>query len=106
MYPRFFTPPKQSYFLFGPRGTGKSTWLKGQYRDAYWVDLIDPGVFRFFAAAPEKLRQLLAEHPQKVVVIDEVQKAPDLLDVVHGLIEEKKGCRIPLCSSVISSNSG
>ncbi len=92
MYKRFFTAPQQSYFLFGPRGTGKSTWLKQQYPEAYWINLLDPEVFRFFSAAPEKLYQLLEEHPQqKIVVIDEVQKVPDLLNVVHSIIESKKG---------------
>lgn len=92
MYKRFFTPPKQSYFLFGPRGTGKSTWLKQHYPDAYWIDLLNPESFRFFSAAPEKLRQILEEHPdKKIVVIDEVQKVPDLLNSVHSIIEDKKG---------------
>jgi predicted AAA+ superfamily ATPase len=100
MYNRFFTPPQQSYFLFGPRGTGKSTWLKGHYPTAYWVDLVDPESFRFFSAGPERLRQFLEEHPeQKIVVIDEVQKAPDLLDIAHGLIEEKKGYQFVMTGS-------
>jgi predicted AAA+ superfamily ATPase len=100
IYQRFFTPPKQSYFLFGPRGTGKSTWLKMHYSHAYWIDLLDPESFRFFTAAPEKLRQILLERPeQKTIVIDEVQKSPDLLNVVHSLIEEKKGYQFILTGS-------
>lgn len=101
MLKRFFTPPdRNSYFLFGPRGTGKTTWLKSHYPNAYWVDLIDPEVFRFFSAGPEKLRLILAEHSnQKVVVIDEVQKVPDLLNVVHSLIEEKQGYQFILTGS-------
>lgn len=100
MYKRFFTPPQQSYFLFGPRGTGKSTWLKQQYPQAYWINLLDPEAFRFFSAAPEKLRPILEEHPkQKTVVIDEVQKVPDLLNVVHSMIEDKKGYQFILTGS-------
>jgi predicted AAA+ superfamily ATPase len=101
MLKRFFSPPDgSSYFLFGPRGTGKTTWLKTTYPNAYWINLIDPEIFRFFSAAPEKLRQILAEHPsQKIVVIDEVQKVPDLLNVVHSLIEEKKGYQFVLTGS-------
>jgi predicted AAA+ superfamily ATPase len=100
MHKRFFTPPQQSYFLFGPRGTGKSTWLKQQYPNAYWIDLLDPKVFRFFTASPEKLSQILEEHPgQKIVVIDEVQKVPDLLNVVHSIIEDKKGYQFILTGS-------
>ena len=88
---RFFQDPGASYFLFGPRGTGKSTWLRQQYPDALWVDLLAPEVHRRYSAKPERLRELVvgyrgsAENP--LVVIDEVQKAPVLLDVVHELIE-------------------
>ncbi len=100
MFPRFFIPPKQSYFLFGPRGTGKSTWLRSVYPEAYWIDLLDPERFRFLSAGPERLCLLLAECPdKKIVVIDEVQKIPELLDVVHRLIEEKKGYQFVLTGS-------
>lgn len=100
MYKRFFVPPADSsYFLFGPRGTGKTTWLKHQYPNAYWIDLNDPEAFRFFSANPEKLHALITEGKSKVIVIDEVQKAPDLLNVVHRLIEEKKGYQFILTGS-------
>lgn len=99
MLKRFFTAPRQSYFLFGPRGTGKSTWLKQHYPDAYWVDLMDPETFQHFSARPERLRQILTERSERVVVIDEVQKVPDLLNVVHGMIEEKKGYEFILTGS-------
>jgi predicted AAA+ superfamily ATPase len=99
MHPRFFTPPEQSYFLFGPRGTGKSTWLKQRYPEALWIDLTDPELFRFFSAGPERLRQLLAAHPEQRVVVDEVQKVPDLLNVVHAVIEEKRGYQFVLTGS-------
>ncbi len=105
MYKRFFIPPKQSYFLFGPRGTGKSTWLKSYYPNAYYIDLNDPETFRLYTAAPEKLYQILMSSELNFndpeigksyqmgmkVIIDEVQKAPEVLNVVHRLIEEKKG---------------
>ncbi|NGX59149.1 MAG: hypothetical protein KR126chlam3_00296 [Chlamydiae bacterium] len=100
MYQRFFTPPKQSYFLFGPRGTGKTTWLKKKYPRAYWIDLLEPETFRFFAANPERLQAALKAHPgQRTIVIDEVQKLPDLLNVVHSMIEEKKGYQFILTGS-------
>jgi predicted AAA+ superfamily ATPase len=100
MYKRFFTPPEQSYFLFGPRGTGKSTWLKKQYPHAFWIDLLDPVTFRFYAAGPERLGSVLKEHPtHKIIVIDEIQKVPELLDVIHGLIEEKKGYQFIMTGS-------
>ncbi len=101
MLKRFFIPPeKSSYFLFGPRGTGKTTWLKQHYPDAYWINLIDPEIFRLFSTTPERLRQILKEIPdQKIVVIDEVQRAPELLNIVHSLIEEKKGYQFILTGS-------
>ena len=89
---RFFRAPSSHYFLFGPRGTGKSTWLRGNYPDALWVDLLRPEVHRQVVARPERLRELVAGNQGKpVVVIDEVQKAPILLDVVHDLIERRAG---------------
>lgn len=100
MYRRLFIPPKHSYFLFGPRGTGKSTWLRQTYPDAYWVDLLDPESYRFFLAGAERLRYILEENPdKKIVVIDEIQKIPELLDVIHSLIEEKKDYRFIMTGS-------
>ncbi|MDZ7363614.1 MAG: AAA family ATPase [candidate division KSB1 bacterium] len=90
--PRFFIAPKQSFFLFGPRGTGKSTFLKQHYPNALWIDLLKPDVFRAYAGRPERLVELVHGNPEKkFIVIDEVQKVPDILSVVHSLIEEKKG---------------
>lgn len=98
--PRFFRAPRQSFFLFGPRGTGKSTWLRASHPDALWVDLLDPETCRRFEARPERLRELIAGSPRRqVVVVDEVQKVPALLDVVHGLCEEHKGLRFILTGS-------
>ena len=99
MYKRFFIPPEQSYFLFGPRGTGKSTWLKEHYPDAFWIDLLDPELFRLFSAFPEKLISTLEARKERTIVIDEVQKIPELLDVIHKLIEGKKGYTFILTGS-------
>lgn len=100
MIPRIFSPPKYSYFLFGPRGTGKSTLLKRYYPCALWIDLLEPDVFRLYSARPERLRELVLAHPEnKTVVIDEVQKIPDLLSVVHSLIEKKPGIQFVLTGS-------
>lgn len=100
MYQRFFTPPKGSYFLFGPRGTGKSTWLRRQYPNAIWIDLLKPELFRLYSAGAERLKETLKANPsQKTVVIDEVQKIPELLDVVHSLIEAKEGYQFIMTGS-------
>jgi predicted AAA+ superfamily ATPase len=91
---RFLRDPRQSFFLFGPRGTGKSTWLRRRFPDAVWVDLLDPELQRSLAARPERLREIIEGEPsRKTVVIDEVQRAPALLDVVHGFVESRQRLR-------------
>lgn len=97
---RAFNPPKQSYFILGPRGTGKSTFMHTHYKDALWIDLLKPDVLRTYLARPEHLKNLIDGHPNpSVVIIDEVQKAPELLSVVHSLIEEKRGLQFILTGS-------
>ncbi|MFC1825300.1 ATP-binding protein [Thermodesulfobacteriota bacterium] len=98
--PRFFQDISQSYFLFGPRGTGKSTWIEYMLGDAVRIDLLDPEVFRAYSARPERLREIAeAQDPGATIVIDEIQKVPQLLDVVHQLIEKKIGWRFVLTGS-------
>src|SRR4030067_2123971 len=97
---RFFSAPSGSFFLFGPRGTWKSTWLRAAWQDTIWVDLLDPEAQRLFQARPERLRELVAGQPQAgEVVIDEVQKVPALLDVVHELVEKDRNPRFVLTGS-------
>jgi predicted AAA+ superfamily ATPase len=81
--PRFFKVSKKSCFVFGPRGTGKTTFLKKTFPDALWFDLLEPETFRSFSAKPERLSELIAGNGKKTVVIDEIQKLPELLDVIH-----------------------
>jgi len=98
--PRFFRPGKEHFFLLGPRGTGKTLWTRHHYPDALRVDLLDPETHRSLAARPERLIELVAansERPQ--VVIDEIQKLPALLEVVHLLIERKMGQQFVLTGS-------
>lgn len=97
---RFFKASKQSFFLFGPRGTGKSTWLKKHYPNAIWIDLLELDQLRSYSAMPERLKEVIDAQPnQKVVVIDEVQKVPEILSVVHALIEEKRELQFILTGS-------
>lgn len=87
---RFFVDPKDSFFLFGPRGTGKSTWLKEYYPKALRIDFLDSNILLPYLRNPELLRELVEGNPEcKVVVLDEVQKAPELLNTVHALMEER-----------------
>ena len=97
---RFLRTEKQSYFLLGPRGTGKSTFIKKEHPNAVYVDLLLPDVFRNYVAHTERLREVVhALSGEKTVVVDEVQKAPELLEVVHSLIEEKRGIQFIMTGS-------
>ncbi len=97
---RLIEPPSGSFLLLGPRGTGKSTWLDMAFPDAFKVDLLDAETYRLYQARPERLVDIVAAHPEaETVVVDEVQKVPDILDVVHGLIERNRGVRFALTGS-------
>src|SRR5688572_3393440 len=97
--PRFLDPGRAHYFLLGPRGTGKTSWCAHQYPEALRVDLLDPAVLRQLSARPERLAELVAGATNKQIVIDEVQKLPGLLEVVHLLIERKTGQQFILTGS-------
>lgn len=80
-------PPRQSAFLWGPRRVGKSYWIRQNFPEAFLLDLLKTDVFAEYATRPALLRERLAAAPPGLVVIDEVQKIPALLDEVHWLIE-------------------
>jgi len=83
--------PLTSFFLFGPRGTGKSTFVKSLIsKDSLYIDFLDPDTFRVYAAYPETLIKTVSSLNPVKVIIDEVQKVPQILDVVHKIMEEKK----------------
>lgn len=97
---RYFKGVEDSYFLFGPRGTGKSTWVKFNYPAAVVINLLEADVLRQFKAYPERFKDLVLAHSlTKTFVIDEVQKAPELLGIVHDLIELKQGWQFILTGS-------
>ncbi len=82
--------PRESFFLWGPRQTGKSTLLRSLYPEAVWLDLLKTDEQIRYASRPALLREELeAVPPGLLVVIDEVQKAPGLLDEVHWLVENR-----------------
>jgi len=86
---RYFDISQVSSFIFGPRGTGKSTWLKSSLVGARFIDLLDPTVFRRLVAQPNRLRDyLVTSQSPSTIVIDEVQRVPELLTVVHSILEE------------------
>jgi predicted AAA+ superfamily ATPase len=94
-----FEPPKGSYFFFGPRGTGKSTLLARLYPYARSIDLLDEGRYQSLLRQPEAFAaELEALKDRTTVVVDEVQRLPDLLNTVHRMIEAKR-LRFVLCGS-------
>ncbi|MDZ4677396.1 MAG: DUF4143 domain-containing protein [Oligoflexia bacterium] len=89
MYTRLAAPPPKSFFLFGPRGTGKSTWLKGQFPTALWFDLLLPTLQLRLTRDRSLFRQSVEALTHKSwIVVDEVQKLPWLLDEIHSLLFE------------------
>lgn len=80
---------RKSHFLLGPRQTGKTFLIRHRLRDAKVYDLLDTATYLRISQNPGRIAQELA--PQdRVVVIDEIQRLPDLLNEVHRLIEEKR----------------
>lgn len=97
---RVFEEPEQSYFLFGPRGTGKSTMVRERYPEALYINLLLSHTRREFQVRPEKLLELIRAQPNgQVIIIDEIQRVPELLSLVHVLIEEKKNWKFILTGS-------
>ena len=92
MFPRLLqTTRRQSFFLFGARGTGKTTWMRDAFDPdaSLYLDLLDPEVEDLYRRTPGRLEQQVSALPDSVewVLIDEVQRAPRLLDAAHRLIE-------------------
>jgi predicted AAA+ superfamily ATPase len=91
MFPRLIRPPKsKSFLLLGPRGTGKSLWIKGQFPDAIYVDLLEADTYNELLASPGRLADKIPLRHRGWVLVDEVQKIPALLDEVHRLIETRR----------------
>jgi predicted AAA+ superfamily ATPase len=97
--PRLMSRPEGSFFLFGPRGTGKSTWLRHVLPDALFLDLLDSALYLELARTPGRLEALAGNRPEGAwIVLDEIQKIPQLLDEVHRLMELRRW-RFALCGS-------
>lgn len=92
MYKRKINPlkllEKKSYFLFGPRGVGKSFWIRQSLPEVPKIDLLNTAYFLKLSSNPHSLESFIPSGA-KMVVIDEFQKIPQLLDEVHRLIEER-----------------
>jgi predicted AAA+ superfamily ATPase len=94
MFNRLINPIiSNSFFLFGARGTGKTTFLRQFFKDrqVLWIDLLDPNEEDLFTRKPDELlARLKTISPDSWVIIDEVQKVPKLLNYVHQLIENPR----------------
>jgi predicted AAA+ superfamily ATPase len=100
MYTRSLTRPRTAFFLFGPRGTGKSTWIRAELGGAFIVNLLPADILLRYERDPAQFRhEVLARSPAEWVVIDEVQRSPRLLDEVHFLMEEHGYRRFALTGS-------
>lgn len=93
MYKRLFDVKSkldEGMFLFGARQTGKSTLLKERFKGNIYYDLLDPELRKFFKKNPNALKEALSDKPAgTLVIIDEIQKVPELLDIVHYLMASK-----------------
>jgi uncharacterized protein len=81
---------RKSFFLFGPRGTGKTTWLQQRLPDALFINLLKSQTYMRLSADPGHIRALIPPEHSGWIVIDEIQRVPELLNEVHELIESKK----------------
>jgi len=89
MYSRLIKPPKnKSFFLFGPRGTGKTTWVKMAFPKGLYLDLLEAELFNDLLANPQRLENFIPKNFSQWVIIDEIQRVPELLNEVHRLIEK------------------
>lgn len=91
MYPRLIKPPfNKSFFLFGPRGTGKTTYVKSTFPQALYLDLLEAEIFNDLLANPQRLENFIPRNFSDWIIIDEIQRVPDLLNEVHRLIEKER----------------
>lgn len=81
-------PPQKSFFLFGPRGTGKTTWVKNNFPQGLYFDLLEAELFNDLLADPQRLDNFIPKNFDNWVILDEVQRIPELLNEVHRLIEK------------------
>lgn len=97
--PRLLQRPNRSFFLFGPRGVGKSTMLRNVLPDALRLDLLDASLYLELSRDPHRLEAIIGRRPMGAwIVLDEIQKAPSILDEAHRLMESRHW-RFALCGS-------
>lgn len=91
MYSRLMKlPDNKSFFLFGPRGTGKTTLVKVTYPKALYLDLLEAELFNDLLANPQRLENYIPQNFTDFIILDEIQRVPELLNEVHRLIEKSR----------------
>jgi predicted AAA+ superfamily ATPase len=91
MFQRRLERPKSSFFLLGPRGTGKSTWVRAALPNAHFVDLLEEARYQAYLADPALFASELATvRADSWVIVDEIQRLPSLLNEVHRAIEGRR----------------
>jgi predicted AAA+ superfamily ATPase len=100
MFSRVLSVPRSAFFLFGPRGTGKSTWIRARLPDAVVFNLLRADLMLRYERDPSLFRaEVLTKGRDEWIVVDEVQRVPALLDEVHFLMEETGRKRFALTGS-------
>ena len=107
-YDRILMPPRErSFFLFGMRGSGKSTWARSMLPDAHRIDLLDERLYQSFLREPGLFANELRTLPRRAtVVVDEIQRIPGLLNEVHRFIEDRQMRFVLLGSSARKLKQG
>lgn len=91
MYSRILKIPEgKSFFLFGPRATGKTTWLQTVFPSSLYIDLLESELYHSLLASPKRLASLIPNDFSDWIVLDEIQRVPELLNEVHRLIEKRQ----------------
>lgn len=92
-------PEDKSFFLFGPRATGKTSLIKSRYPDGLYIDLLDFQTYQSLLANPGRLQKIIPPNFDKYIIIDEIQRVPELLNEVHRSIESPDHHRFILTGS-------
>src|SRR3989344_3314067 len=92
-------PTEKSFFLFGPRATGKTTLIKTRYPNTLYLDLLNSELYQSLLANPGRLQEIIPPDFNNYIVLDEVQRVPELLNEVHRAIESPSHHRFILTGS-------
>ncbi len=99
-FKRILSPPNKNFFLFGPRGTGKTHWLNEHFnQNGLYLDLLKSSQFIEAKNNPEFLSKKIASGKFEWVIIDEIQKVPSLLDEVHSIMNRNQKIKFALTGS-------